>query len=139
MRLTLALMALLLATTPALARDPWGGPDSPGGLFGGFGDPTRLDRDRDSRITHDEIWSWLLEQFNLIDRNRDGRLGPDELPRRALVLPAFRAADADHDNHLTREELRALSESWFRARDVNRDRALSGREVPRPPPAPPQR
>jgi hypothetical protein len=62
--LALALGALPMAAaaqgTPGWS--PWGGPDSPGGLFGG--DPLDADADRDRRLTHDEVWSWLRRRFD---------------------------------------------------------------------------
>lgn len=128
------LLAGLLLATPALAqgsRSPWGGPDSPGGFFGGFGDSGTFDNDRDGRVTHDEVWTWLRGRFQEADRNRDGRLARDEIGARMHASPAFRAADTNEDDHLSEEELRALSQAWFRARDRNRDRALTGAEMPR--------
>lgn len=129
------ILAALLLAAPAAAQSSgghfWGGADSPGGLFGGFGDPTRLDADRDSRVTHDEVWSWLRQRFTEADGNGDRRLSAEEVTPAARRSPAFRAADTDGDHHLSEEELRMIAGMWFRARDRNRDGALTGDEMPR--------
>jgi hypothetical protein len=130
MRWVLALLVALALPMAARAQtSPWGGPDSPGGLFGG--DPMDADADRDGRVTHDEVWSWLRQRFDQADRDRDGRLSAQELPDRRRGQAAFRAADADRNGHLTPEELQPLLGMWFRARDANGDNALTRPEVPR--------
>lgn len=130
MRPVLALVVALALPVAAKAQgSPWGGPDSPGGLFGG--DPMEADTDRDGRATHDEIWTWLRQRLDRADRNRDGRLSPQELPNHPRARATFRAADADRNGHVTVEELGPLADMWFRARDANGDGALTRREVPR--------
>jgi hypothetical protein len=146
--LVLALGAVLLAPVGAAAQgagatgtpgwSPWGGPDSPGGLFGG--DPMEADADRDRGVTHDEVWTWLRRRFETSDRDRSGTLEPAELPGHAKAQAGFRAADADRDGRVTIDELRPLSEGWFRAHDANRDGRLTRQEMPKrakpkPPPA----
>ena len=141
----LALGALLLLPQVASAQggtpgwSPWGGADSPGGMFGG--DPLEADADRDRSVTHDEVWTWLRRRFDAADRDRSGTLEPAEVPAHPRARAAFRAADADRDGRLTVEELRPMSEGWFRAQDADRDGRLTRREVPRqrkakPAPAP---
>src|SRR4051812_11014556 len=71
---------------------PWGGPDSPGGLFGG--DPLEADADRDRAVTHDEVWTWLRRRFDLADHDRSGTLEPAEIPTHPQAQAGFRAADA---------------------------------------------
>ena len=117
--LILALGALLAAPVPASAQggtpgwSPWGGPDSPGGMFGG--DPLETDADRD----------------------RSGTLEPTEIPGHPQAQAGFRTADADRNGRVTIEEMRPLSESWFRAQDADRNGKLTRREVPKQPkPAP---
>ncbi|MCO6417571.1 hypothetical protein JYK14_15585 [Siccirubricoccus sp. KC 17139] len=137
MRWVAALVVALAWALPAAGqeqRSPWGGPDSPGGLFGGGlfdGRPAEADTDRDGRLTHDEVWSWLRQRFDQADRNGDGRLSAQEVPSHRRAQSTFRAADADRNGHVTPEELRPLSEMWFRSLDANGDNALTGREMPR--------
>lgn len=131
----LALSALLLAPGSALAQggtpgwSPWGGPDSPGGMFGG--DPLEADADRDRAVTHDEVWTWLRRRFDLADRDRSGTLEPAEIPGEPRAQAGFRAADANRDGRVTIEELRPLSEGWFRTHDADGNGRLTRREVPK--------
>jgi hypothetical protein len=134
--LVLALGALLVAPGNASAQggtpgwSPWGGPDSPGGMFGGS--PFEADADRDRAVTHDEVWTWLRRRFDTADRDRSGTLEPTEIPGSPQAQAGFRAADADRNGRVTVEELRPLSEAWFRAQDVDRNGKLTRREVPKP-------
>ena len=135
--LVLALGALLVAPGSASAQrgmpgwSPWGGPDSPGGMFGG--NPLEADADRDRAVTHDEVWTWLRRRFQTADRDRSGTLEPTEIPGSPQAQASFRAADADRNGRVTIEELRPLSESWFRAQDADRNGKLTRREAPKQP------
>lgn len=115
---------------------PWGGPDSPGGMFGG--DPLEADTDRDRSVTHDEVWTWLRRRFDHADKDRSGTLEPAEIAPHPQAQAGFRAADADRNGKVTIEELRPLSEGWFRAHDANRNGKVTRNEVPKRPPPPPK-
>ncbi|MBL6458169.1 hypothetical protein JMJ55_22785 [Belnapia sp. T6] len=130
------LVGLFLApAAPSHAQwSPWGGPDSPGGLFGG--NPMEADTDRDRRVTHDEFWLWLRGRLEHHDKDRDGAVAQHEFDIRQGAGATFRALDADRDGRLTPEELRPLAEMWFRAQDANRDGALTRQEVPNRRPSP---
>ncbi|MEN0075871.1 MAG: EF-hand domain-containing protein [Paracraurococcus sp.] len=125
----------LLLAWPALAAaqggppgwSPWGGPDSPGGMFGG--DPSEAIRDPARGVSHDEVWTWLRRRFDLADRDRSGSIEQGEVLTRAEALALFRAADANRDGKVTPEELKPFSEQWFRAHDSNNDGVLTRREA----------
>jgi hypothetical protein len=134
----IALLAMLALAGPAPAQpavySPWGGPDSPGGIFGG--DPLEADMDRDQRVTPDEFWTWLRGRATGADPDRDG-LTAQELgirPRDARRQAWFRAADADGNGRLSLDEIELYSGTIFRFHDADRDNALTRPEVaPRQP------
>jgi Ca2+-binding EF-hand superfamily protein len=97
-------------------------------LFGG--NPLDADRDRDNRVTHDEVWVWTREQFGVIDRDRSGTISANEIGRDARSQAAFRAADVNRDGFVTMDELRSHSQTVFQVRDSNGDGALTRDEVP---------
>jgi Ca2+-binding EF-hand superfamily protein len=119
---------ILLQPMPSHAqRSPWGGPDSPGGLFGG--DPMEADGDRDQRVSHDELWTWLRQRLDRQDRDGDGALSLSESRAPRERADAFRAMDADRNGKVTSDELRSASEAWFRSHDGDRDGALTRQEM----------
>ena len=126
---------MLLQPMPSHAqRSPWGGPDSPGGLFGG--DPMEADSNHDERVTHDEIWTWLRQRLDRQDRDGDGAMSLPEAGASRGRANAFRAMDADRNGKITPDELRSASDAWFRSQDLNRDGALTRQEMPHRPPRP---
>ncbi len=134
----LCLLCLIGLTPPAGAQpaiySPWGGPDSPGGIFGG--DPLDADTNRDQRVTPDEFWSWLQARVTGRDADRSNGLTAAELgirPGDARRQAWFRAADRDASGHLSLDEIEFWSGTAFRFHDTNRDNVLTPAEVaPRP-------
>jgi hypothetical protein len=65
-------------------------------------------------------------RFDRIDRDRDGRVTRNEMlaPR----VAAFRKLDVDHNNLLTFEEWAVRTSNRFRAADANGDQALTRQE-----------
>ena len=134
----LCLLGLAALATPAAAQpavyNPWGGPDSPGGLFGG--DPLDADTNRDQRVTPDEFWTWLRGRATGRDLDRSNGLSPQELgikPTDRRGQAWFRAADRDGSGHLSLDEIEFWSGMTFRFHDTNRDNVLTPAEVsPRP-------
>jgi hypothetical protein len=80
----------------------------------------RMDADGDGRVALAEYQDWLSYAFDAMDRNRDGRLGPDE-------LPGGRGAA------ISRSEHRARLATAFARQDDNRDGFLSAKELAAPP------
>lgn len=76
-------------------------------------------------------------RFDRVDRNRDGRITANELlaPRAA----AFRKLDTDGNNLLTFQEWALRTSTRFRNADGNRDNALTREEFATTKPNPPAR
>ncbi len=117
------------------ARPQTGAPEKPGidALF------ARADNDRDGKVTFEELGvvapKITKEKFAKLDKNSDGALTKDELPRpstgekeQAVALLA-RKADADHNGKVTYEEMLAVTPNLTRERfdrmDTNKDGVLS--------------
>ena len=81
---------------------------------------SKMDADRDGRVSLGEYQDWLSYAFDGMDANRDGVLSPAE-------QPGGRGAA------LTRVEHRARLAERFRKQDVNRDGFLSVKELAAPP------
>ena len=106
MRLPLALLACVL-------------PASAGAQLQRTGDYlSKMDADRDGRVSLVEYQDWLSYAFDAMDRDHDGALSPAEQPggrgapitreqHRARLAEAFRRQDANHDGFLDAKELAA--------------------------------
>ena len=81
---------------------------------------TRMDTDRDGRVSLVEYQDWLSYAFDAMDVDHDGALAPDE-------LPGGRGPAVTRVNH--RERLA----NTFRKQDANRDGFLDARELAAPP------
>ena len=81
---------------------------------------SKMDADRDGRVSLGEYQDWLSYAFDGMDANRDGVLSPAE-------QPGGRGAA------LTRVEHRARLAERFRKQDANRDGFLSVKELAAPP------
>lgn len=80
----------------------------------------RMDTDGNGRVSLDEYQAWMGYAFAQMDRNRDDRLTPDELPGgrgREISLVEHRQRLAD----------------VFQRQDSNRDGELDARELAAPP------
>jgi len=81
---------------------------------------SKMDADRDGRVSLLEYQDWLSYAFHGMDRDRDGVLSAAEQPGgrgKALTLVEHRARIAER----------------FRKQDVNRDGFLSAKELAAPP------
>ena len=108
MRLPLALLACVL-------------PASAGAQLQRTGDYlSKMDADRDGRVSLVEYQDWLSYAFDGMDRDRDGVLSPSEQP-------------GGRGKPLTRVEHRARLAERFRKQDVDRNGVLSTKELAAPP------
>lgn len=80
----------------------------------------RMDADGNGRVSLPEYQAWMGYAFAQMDRNRDDRLTPDE-------LPGGRGREVSLAEHRQR-----LADAFHR-QDANRDGALDARELAAPP------
>lgn len=81
---------------------------------------SKMDADRDGRVSLVEYQDWLSYAFDGMDRNRDGVLSPEEQP-------------GGRGKALSRAEHRARLAERFRRQDANRDNVLDAKELSAPP------
>ncbi|MEO8076701.1 MAG: hypothetical protein ABI818_10255, partial [Acidobacteriota bacterium] len=162
------LLGIAMAATVALGGT-FAAQESGGGRGRGFGPPgsallLALDADHDGSLSASEVGSAAasLKQF---DRNGDGRISADELPRMfgrggreglpgrggrgdepgetrpttaEDLVSALMAFDANHDSVLTKAEVPARLQGLFDRADVNRDGQLTTDELKQSAAAQPQ-
>jgi EF hand len=94
---------------------------APGTTPRGTGDYlSRIDADRDGKVSLAEYQDWLSYAFDGMDRNRDGVLSPEEQP-------------GGRGKALTRDAHRARLAERFRRQDVDRSGFLDAKELAAPP------
>ena len=81
---------------------------------------SKMDADRDGRVSLIEYQDWLSYAFDGMDRDRDGVLSAAEQP-------------GGKGQPLTREQHRTRLAERFRKQDANRDGFLGARELASPP------
>ena len=81
---------------------------------------SKMDADRDGRVSLVEYQDWLTYAFDGMDRDRDGVLSAAEQP-------------GGKGQPLTREQHRTRLAERFRKQDANRDGYLNARELAAPP------
>lgn len=125
-------VCLLFALTPAASAQQWVPPAAapppatapaaaPGTAPQGTGDYlSRMDIDRDRKVSLLEYQDWLTYAFDGMDRNRDGVLAPEE-------QPGGRGKAITRDAHRTRVAER------FGRQDIDRSGFLDARELAAPP------
>lgn len=86
-----------------------------------------IDRDGDALLSWKEFKSRVMEVFYFADVDSDGRVKPDEAPRR--MAGKFADIDANADRWLTSTEFVAYHKRLFRDADKDRDDKLSRDEV----------
>lgn len=86
-----------------------------------------IDRDGDALLSWAEFKSRVMEVFYFADVDSDGRIKPEEAPRR--MAGKFGDIDANADRWLTSTEFVAYHKRLFRGADQDRDDKLSRDEV----------
>ena len=81
---------------------------------------SKMDADRDGRVSLAEYQDWLGYAFDAMDRDHDGVLSPSEQP-------------GGRGSALTRAAHRERLAERFRRQDANRDNVLDARELAAPP------
>ena len=81
---------------------------------------SKMDADRDGRVSLVEYQDWLSYAFDAMDRDHDGVLSPSEQP-------------GGRGTMLTRAAYRERLAERFRRQDANRDNVLDARELAAPP------
>ena len=81
---------------------------------------SKMDADRDGRVSLAEYQDWMGYAFDGMDRDRDGVLSPAEQP-------------GGKGRPLARDAHRAQLAERFRKQDANRDGFLDARELAAPP------
>ncbi|WP_425608463.1 hypothetical protein [Thermomonas mangrovi] len=81
---------------------------------------TKMDVDRDGKVSLVEYQDWLSYAFDAMDRDHDGVLSPSEQP-------------GGRGTMLTRAAHRERLAERFRRQDANRDNVLDARELAAPP------
>lgn len=81
---------------------------------------SRMDADRDGRVSLIEYQDWLSYAFDGMDKNGDGALSPQEQP-------------GGKGKPITRTEHRERLADRFKRQDADRDGFLSAKELSAPP------
>jgi Ca2+-binding EF-hand superfamily protein len=81
---------------------------------------SRMDTDRDGRVSLAEYQDWMSYAFDAMDRDHDGQLSGAELP-------------GGKGKPVSREDHRARIADTFSRQDRNHDGALDSRELAAPP------
>jgi hypothetical protein len=86
---------------------------------------TKMDTDKDGKVSLAEYVASSAEKFVQKDKNKDGVLTPDEHTHKS-----FKKADQDKNGQLTRAEYNSIYEQQFkRAHDKNGDGFIASDEI----------
>lgn len=85
----------------------------------------RMDRDNDGKVSFEEYRNAMNRRFHAVDKNADGTLQVDEIPKEWVVVPAADLADAE----VTLDEFSAELRPGFARFDANSDGLLDDAEL----------
>ena len=96
---------------------------------------TRVDADHDGKISKAEFDAESATMFKRMDKNSDGKIASDEMPKPRgdrFAGRLFDRADTDHDGKVTKAEFTAAGDQMFQKLDKNGDGAIEKSEMRHP-------
>jgi Ca2+-binding EF-hand superfamily protein len=117
---------LILLSTPAMAQ-----------MRGGEGIFERADADNDGSVTREEFSAARTGQFAKLDRNSDGYIDSNDVPKRLAARRQQKGGgdfmvgqfDADGDGKVSKEEFVNGPTLAFDRADTNKDNVLDAKEL----------
>lgn len=85
----------------------------------------RMDRNVDGKISFEEFRNAVTRRFDARDKNHDGTLSADEVPKEWLIVSAADQADGQ----VTHEEFAAALQPTFDRFDADHDGQLDATEI----------
>lgn len=85
----------------------------------------RMDQDNDGKVSFEEYRNAMIRRFHAVDKNADGTLQADEIPREWAVVPPADLSDAE----VTLDEFSAELRPGFARFDANSDGLLDDGEL----------
>ena len=85
----------------------------------------RMDQDNDSKVSFEEYRNAMVRRFHVVDKNTDGTLQANEIPKEWVVVPAADLSDAQ----VTLEEFSAELRPGFARFDANGDGLMDDSEL----------
>ena len=85
----------------------------------------RMDQNNDGNVSFEEYRNAMVRRFHAVDKNADGTLQVDEIPKEWVVVPAADLADAE----VTLDEFSAELRPGFARFDANSDGLLDDAEL----------
>ena len=85
----------------------------------------RMDQDNDGKVSFEEYRNAMVRRFHVVDKNTDGTLQADEIPKEWVVVPAADLSDAQ----VTLEEFSAELRPGFARFDANSDGLMDESEL----------
>lgn len=85
----------------------------------------RMDQDNDSKVSFEEYRNAMVRRFHVVDKNADGTLQADEIPKEWVVVPPADLSDAQ----VTLEEFSSELRPGFARFDANGDGLMDDSEL----------
>jgi opacity protein-like surface antigen len=91
---------------------------------------TKLDKNKDGRISEKEYLDQVSQRFANLDKNHDGALAPEELEQidKNKREQLIKVSDTDNDGVITKEELDQAARKKFSTLDGNADGYIDKKE-----------